>query len=103
MAKRTSSHKPATARATHGAKPVAKRNTTTAKKAVTKVAAKLDPTKPTASRAQSDKSSRRPALKAQVRSAQLGQLAACTVPSQGELGIVAGGDNQMHLEWQVLK
>jgi membrane protein len=69
MPKRPSSRKPVAARATQGAKPPAKR-TTTAKRAVTRVAAKLDPTKPTASRAQSGKSTRRPAIEALIRSAR---------------------------------
>lgn len=69
MAKRPSS-KPAATRATPAAKPVAKRETTKAKKAATKVAAKLDPTKPTASRAQSGKSTRRPAIEALIRRAR---------------------------------
>ena len=70
MAKRPSSRKSPATRVTQGATPVAKRDTKTAKKAVTKVAAKLDPTKPTASRAQSGKSTRRPAIEALIRTAR---------------------------------
>jgi len=66
MAKRPSSRKPTAA----AAKPAAKRTATTAKKAVTKVAARLDPTKPTATRAQSGKSTRRPAIEALIRTAR---------------------------------
>jgi membrane protein len=61
MPKRPSSGKTTPARA---AKPAAARN------AATRVARKLDPTKPTASRAQSGKSTRRPAIEALVRSAR---------------------------------
>jgi len=41
--------------------------------------------------------------KAQVGRAQFGQLAAGTEPSQRERWILAGGDHQMHLRWQVLQ
>jgi membrane protein len=51
-------------RAAHRAKPAP------VKKAAAKVAATLDPTKPTASRAQSGKSTRRPAIEALVRTAR---------------------------------
>lgn len=70
MAKRPPSRKPAATGTTNDAKPAAKRGTAMAKKAVTKVVAKLDPTKPTASRAQSGKSTRRPAIEALIRSAR---------------------------------
>ncbi len=70
MAKRPPSRKPAAPRATHGVMPAARRETAKAKKAVTNVAAKLDPTQPTASRAQSGKSARRPAIEALVRTAR---------------------------------
>ena len=70
MPRRPSSRKTPATRVAPGAKPAAKRTTTTAKKAVAKVASKLDPTKPTATRAQSGRSSRRPAIEALVRSAR---------------------------------
>lgn len=52
------------------ARPGAKRETAKAKQAATRVAEKLDPTKPTASRAQSGKSTRRPAVEALIRRAR---------------------------------
>ena len=64
MARRTSTRKPPATATTQ-----VKRKAATAKKAVAKVATKLDPTKPTASRAQSGKSTRRPAIEALVRRA----------------------------------
>ena len=41
--------------------------------------------------------------KAQVGGAQLGQLAAGAQPGQGQLGILTGGDDQVHLRRQVLE
>ena len=70
MAKPPSSRKSPAARATRGAKPADRREAAKAKQAVTRVAAKLDPTKPTASREQSGKSTRRPAIEALIRSAR---------------------------------
>lgn len=70
MAKRPRSRKPAATRATRDAKPVAGGEATKVKQAAAKVARTLDPTKPTASRAQSGKSVRRPAIEALVRSAR---------------------------------
>lgn len=73
MAKRPRSRKPAATRATRAtrdAKPVAGGEATKVKQAAAKVARTLDPTRPTASRAQSGKSVRRPAIEALVRSAR---------------------------------
>ena len=41
--------------------------------------------------------------KAQVGGAQFGQLVAGAQPGQGELGVLAGGDDQVHLGRQVLE
>lgn len=68
--RRPSPRKPASPRTPPVAKPAAAREAAKAKKAVSKVAARLDPTKPTASRAQSGKSTRRPAIEALVRTAR---------------------------------
>ena len=70
MAKRPASRKPSTPGATQAAKPAVKREAAKARKGVTRVAARLDPTQPTAPRAQSGKSSRRPAIEALVRAAR---------------------------------
>ena len=67
MAKRAS-RKPVS-RTGKPAKPAVHATRTAARK-VAKAAAKLDPTKPTASRAQSGKSTRRPAIEALIRSAR---------------------------------
>jgi membrane protein len=53
-------------------KPVVKREAAKAKQAASKVAEKVDPTRPTASRARSGKSTRRPAIEALIRSARGG-------------------------------
>ena len=68
MAKRPS--RKTTTRATRDARPAAKGEAAKAKQAAKKVAKKLDPTKPTASRAQSGKSTRRPAVEALIRRAR---------------------------------
>lgn len=74
MAKPPSPRKPRRRRnataATRAAKPVAASGKTQAGKAVAKVAAKLDPTKPTASRERSGVSGRRPAVEALIRRAK---------------------------------
>lgn len=69
MAKRPT-RKPARSHDTRATKSTATPAAAKAKKAVTKAAAKLDPTKPTASRAQSGRSMRRPAIEALIRSAR---------------------------------
>lgn len=70
MAKRPSTRKSTSTRATRDARPAGQRTAAKAKKAATEVAAKLDPTKPTAPRSQSGKSTRRPAIEALIRRAQ---------------------------------
>lgn len=55
---------------TRDAKPVVEREAAKAKQATARVAAKLDPTKPTASRAESGRSKRRPAVEAMIRRAR---------------------------------
>ncbi|NDK37887.1 YihY/virulence factor BrkB family protein [Pseudoxanthomonas gei] len=75
MAKRPAARKTSTTRAKPGAKAAARETAPVltaakAKKAVSKVAAKLDPTQPTATRAQSGKSTRRPAIEALIRVAR---------------------------------
>ncbi|RZA20502.1 MAG: YihY/virulence factor BrkB family protein [Lysobacteraceae bacterium] len=69
MPKRPSSRKSPT-RATRKAPLAARPGAAKVEKAVVKAAARLDPTKPTATRAQSGKSTRRPAVEALIRKAR---------------------------------
>jgi membrane protein len=70
MAKPPTPRKPRSRRTPRTAKPVVKREAAKAGKAVARAAARLDPTKPTATRAGSGASSRRPAVEALIRRAK---------------------------------